>query len=298
MTKKRDIILIVDGGCMRGVFSCGVLNAIENSKLYSRIDSVYAWSAGAHAAAYFLAKDTKITQKLFVDLVDHHVVKPNLFFSFLWDLFLRIFSRKKHLKTIIDLDYIKNVEQKEDKLNLKKIRESSIKFYVRVMNLSKIKNVYLNGKKDTLKVIEASAALVPFYPHTVLTNGMRGADGGMIPAETIPDKKIMSLIKDNKDKKIIYVFNKDIVFPNMLLNILGNFFHAIAFGIFKNPLFFFKKTISLAQFPLTYKAVDYKHVYPVINKGGYFSFCTNKNDLFDLYNYGREEGKKVVKLIK
>jgi hypothetical protein len=298
MTKKRDIILIVEGGCMRGIFSCGVLNAIENSSLYNRIHSIYAWSAGAHASAYFLAKETAIGETIFGDLVDHHAVRPNLFFSFLMDLFLRIFFKKKHIKTMIDINYLKNLEKGKVKLNLKLLKKSKIKFYVRVFNLRKLKNVYLDGKEDTIKTIEASSALIPFYPHTVLTNGIKGADGGMIPSETIPDKKTMNLIKDNPDKKIIYVFNKDIVFPNMLLNILGNFFHAIALGIFKNPLIFVKKTMSLLRFPMTYKAISYEHVYPVVNKNGYFSFCTNKKDLFDLYKYGQKEGSKVVTKIK
>ena len=198
---------------------------------------------------------------------------------------------------MIDIDYLKNVEQNNKELILKKLKETEIKFYVRVLDLKRLKNVYLNGREDTLKTIEASSALIPFYPHTVLTNGMRCADGGIIPTETIPDKFTLDLIKNNPNKKFIYIFNRDLAFPNMLINLSVNFLWGITLGIFRNLTLFFKKTLDLFRFPLTYKAINYKNVYPVVNKNNYFSFCTNKNDLFDLYNYGREEGRKVIEKI-
>jgi predicted patatin/cPLA2 family phospholipase len=58
MNPKKDIIIISEGGCMSGVFGAGVFSAFQTFGLEERIDSIYAASAGAANAAFFLGGDT------------------------------------------------------------------------------------------------------------------------------------------------------------------------------------------------------------------------------------------------
>lgn len=50
---KKDIILIIGGGGMKGIFSSGVLDVFEKADLYPRIHSVYGTSSGADVGAFF-----------------------------------------------------------------------------------------------------------------------------------------------------------------------------------------------------------------------------------------------------
>ena len=108
---KRDVILIIEGGTIQGVFSAGALSVFEKNNLYPRIDSVYAVSAGAHNAAYFLSHKTKEMEEIYHDFLSRK------------DKFMRRLSPKIVFNKIIrlliwnetfdvmDLEYIENIER-------------------------------------------------------------------------------------------------------------------------------------------------------------------------------------------
>jgi predicted patatin/cPLA2 family phospholipase len=49
------VVLVVEGGCMRGVIAAGAVTALDELDLAQRFDAVYGISAGAFNAAYMLA---------------------------------------------------------------------------------------------------------------------------------------------------------------------------------------------------------------------------------------------------
>ena len=61
----KDIILIIEGGGILGVFGAGVLTAFQEANIYNRIKCIYATSAGAHDAAYFLTKQSKLGSSIY-----------------------------------------------------------------------------------------------------------------------------------------------------------------------------------------------------------------------------------------
>ena len=84
---ERDIILILKGGTIQGIFGGGVMVAFERHDLYPRIHSIYAVSSGAHNAAYFLSGNTNEGATIYYD----HLYKEH---SFLKDLSFKIICRK------------------------------------------------------------------------------------------------------------------------------------------------------------------------------------------------------------
>lgn len=61
---ERDVIIVIEGGAMLGVFGAGVVTSFQQADMYGRVHSVYGASAGAHDLAYFLAaqKDSRQTK--------------------------------------------------------------------------------------------------------------------------------------------------------------------------------------------------------------------------------------------
>ncbi len=67
----RKLALIVEGGAMRGVFSCGGGVALEALGLTQAFDEVYACSSGAINAAYFLAGQAAYSVSIYYDEVNN-----------------------------------------------------------------------------------------------------------------------------------------------------------------------------------------------------------------------------------
>jgi predicted patatin/cPLA2 family phospholipase len=67
----RKLALVVEGGAMRGVFSCGAGAALEALGLTRAFDEVYACSSGAINAAYFLAGQAAYSVSIYYDEVNN-----------------------------------------------------------------------------------------------------------------------------------------------------------------------------------------------------------------------------------
>jgi predicted patatin/cPLA2 family phospholipase len=67
----RKLGLIVEGGAMRGVFSCGSGIALELLGLTRAFDEVYACSSGAINAAYFVAGQAAYSVSIYYDEVNN-----------------------------------------------------------------------------------------------------------------------------------------------------------------------------------------------------------------------------------
>src|SRR3989442_4926282 len=66
----RKVGVIVEGGAMRGVISCGALMALEELGMTEVFDEVYGGSAGAVNAAYFLAGQAAYATALYYQKIN------------------------------------------------------------------------------------------------------------------------------------------------------------------------------------------------------------------------------------
>jgi predicted patatin/cPLA2 family phospholipase len=85
----RKLALIVEGGAMRGVFSCGSGVALESLGLTRAFDEVYACSSGAINAAYFLAGQAAYSVSIYYDEVNN-----------------RQFINPLRIKNILDMNFL------------------------------------------------------------------------------------------------------------------------------------------------------------------------------------------------
>src|SRR2546425_13217613 len=67
----RKVGLIVEGGAMRGVISCAALQALEELGMTAVFDEVYAASAGAVNAAYFLAGQAAYATSIYYQKINN-----------------------------------------------------------------------------------------------------------------------------------------------------------------------------------------------------------------------------------
>jgi len=118
---KKDIILISEGGCMLGVFGAGVVTSLQEANLYPRIHSIYASSAGAHNAAYFLSKQSKLGSSIYYeDLINNNFIKKENLSRYVFDILIKKFNKKHKINEIVDIDYLSRVEREYKKLNVEK----------------------------------------------------------------------------------------------------------------------------------------------------------------------------------
>lgn len=293
---KRDIILILDGGSLRGIFGNGVITALQKANMYSRIHSIYGRSAGAHNAAFFISRRSVLGSTIYTDdLTTGKFIRTKRFIKFAGDMLLRIFIKKKRVETILDIDFARQIESKKKKIDVKRVSKSPIKFYVKVFDIKERKSVYIDARKDVLKAVEASSAVIPFYPHAVLSDGKKYADGNTIEGELVADKIFFDLAKKHKDKKIILAINAPLTPLVIARNIIFNFIWAILLGIFISPSVFFKKCMYLFRYDLTRKFLKYPNVYLLANESIRSSVCTDRNKLLDVYHLGIIRTQELLK---
>ncbi|MFA6466970.1 MAG: patatin-like phospholipase family protein [Patescibacteria group bacterium] len=292
METERDIIIIVKGGTIQGVFSAGVLTAFERHDLYPRIHSVYGVSSGAHNAAYFLAHQTKIGSSIYYEhLYKRHRFLKDLSPKIIWEKFWQLLIHKKPFD-IIDLDYARELETMgPTKLDVKTIRTSPINFYVRVFNPETLRLEYLDGKVDTINRLIQSAK-VPPYAYTKIKNELY-YDGGIMPTRDF----IKNVIRKHPDKQIIYIFNdkKTLarVFKYILWDLLDILFKARYLGL----IYGLKHLFNIFNYPYIETLVRYKNVHVLYDEA-----CTSKREksqerIYLSYKHGVSKGEKLLKKI-
>ncbi len=287
---KKDIILILDGGCMRGVFNAGVASQFLKDGLHKRVHSVYAISAGAHNAAFFISKDYKKGSSVYwEDLVSGSFLYNNIFIGVLM-LFVRIFKKDTKLNKLVDVDYVVNVEKTNKKLDVDDVLESDIKFFVKVFNIKTRKEEYLNAKENIFEKLRASSSLPPFYPRHVKLKNMNYFDGNTF-APTI-DLYIKNLLEKNKDKKIILISNTPVSGFGSFKKVLEDFILGFLLLVYFRKVFVIKRTISKIKYNRLKEYSKFSNLF-VISPDFFFSpFCQSKNRLLKLYNHGIEKAKK------
>lgn len=163
--------LIVEGGAMRAVFSCGILDHFLSVN-FSPFDSFWGVSAGASNVAAFLANMPGRNLKIYTDYsCRKEFIRLNKLFS---------------QQDIMDLDWLWDITVKELGLDTATMEKDGRPFYLGVTDQQTGLAEYLLAEPETIvETMKASSALPVLYKRGVLlTNGRRYVDGGV--ADAIP----------------------------------------------------------------------------------------------------------------
>ncbi len=295
---ERDVIIMIEGGAMLGVFGAGVVTSFQEANIYGRVHSVYGASAGAHDLAYFLAAQTDSRQArlgssiYYEDLVGSNFIRPYRFFVYLFDLLMRRFRAGHQVRHIVDIDYLMHVERNIKVLHVDAIRNQDIPFYAAAYDTQLKRVVFLDGRQDTLQVLKASSSAPPFYANTVEVRGREYLDGGLIQ-----DWDVEKIVREHPDKKILYVINNA---------------KKAWFTIFALPYYFLEALLNLICFgweiswprlknSFSYetrkKLSKYRNVAVVSNKLEFTNSVTDRAKVYRLYQHGLEKGRAVLGLL-
>ncbi|MBU1202725.1 patatin-like phospholipase family protein [Patescibacteria group bacterium] len=289
MQPDRDIVLIIKGGTIQGVFGSGVMVAFQRHNLYPRIHSIYAVSSGAHNAAYFLSKKSHEAASVYYDrLYKKHSFLKDLSFKIIcrkfWDLFI-------HNKSfdIVDLDYVENIERKEIPLDVEKIKNSPINFYVRVFNPKTLKLEYLDGKVDTISRLIQSAK-VPPYAFTKIKND-KYLDGGIMPTRDF----IKNVVKKFPDKTIIYIFNDKKTVKRVLQYLPWDLLDVLFKTRYLGIRYGIKHLFSIFNYPYVVTLKKYKHVHVLYDTVNTSKRERSRERIIKSYEHGIRQGENVLK---
>lgn len=297
---KEKFILYLGGGTMAGVFGAGVLSALQEMDIYNQIEVVYAGSGGAANGAYFLSKQKEVgTRIYFEDLTHDFILKRNfikVFCQRIFSIFWKIPLSK--MDNLIDLEYLFNIFKNDPikRLDIEKIKNQSIPFYVRIFNLEKKKNEYrdIHNSPDFWKFLKASMSIVPYSVNLENINGNQYIDGTILNLidfkylrKKYPDQKIVVIFNENSRRNLFH-------FLKSFLEGLGSTFiyGGRSIGYFLGAQFKLKKDIKLIQ-------KDKKAIFispPVSNPTSPITIDVEK--LKKTYQMGKKEVQKIKNFIK
>jgi len=163
--------LVIEGGGMRGVISCGVLAEMQRLGLTTLFDEVYGESAGAINGAYFIAKQAEAGELIYTN-----------------DLTSRRFFNIWRPGKLFDMDYaIDEIVGQKRRLNWEEVKLARSKLYVSLTSaLGGGKRVvdFQNETISLLTLLKATSAIVPFYNSPVRIGTDEYVDGGI--ADPVP----------------------------------------------------------------------------------------------------------------
>ncbi len=163
----RKLALIVEGGAMRGVVSCGALMALEELGLTETFEEVYGASAGAINAAYFLAGQAAYATTIYYQ-----------------DINTSRFIRPPWRRRLVDLDYLfDTVIARERRLRVEKVLDSRSQFYISIADAKTGEGFLANAQESQeplLTLLKASGAMPLLYNGLVVVQGRECFDGGLI----------------------------------------------------------------------------------------------------------------------
>lgn len=273
--------LIVEGGGMRGIYGCGVLDAFLENDI--RFPYGIGVSAGAANLASFVAEQEGRNYRFYTDYAFDE----------------RYMSFKNFVTTgsFFGMDYIySELTETVDPINFERLINTEMEYYVVAVDAVTSKPVYFN-KEDVRKhrgdVFKASSA-VPAMCKPIEIDGKQYFDGGV--SDSIPLKRALS---DGCDK-VVAVLTRPrgyVKKPEMGKTIYSEF---------------------LKDYPTIVKAMNVRHyvynatlknLYTLEKEGKAFLFCPektervtiisrNKDDLIALYNEGKEYAEMQMEQLK
>ena len=263
---------------MSGVFGAGVVTELEAADVYDKIEAIYACSAGAFNAAYFLARDSELGSSIYwEDLTYGRFVN-----------FKRILQRKPNG---VDINYLMDVSQTTKRLNVEAIQKQPIPFFVKLLNNETGEVKYHNGKEETYSKLKSATSIFPFY----WNNGQSFIDAGI--REPIG---LEYLIKQHPESRIVVVINHQ---PRLTVAyVLDSYVSGIIAQMMRTDLPFFRYFRE--------KVVSYKRdvekalwdervclIYPP-RENQTRPFTTNREKLLESHRMGRQEAERILMLVR
>lgn len=165
---KRKFGLVVQGGGMRGVYSCAALSTLLEYGFSDTFEHVVGASAGAMNGAYFIGEDANAAAIYTEDATNKNFV--NL---------LRCDKK-------VDVDYcVDMVLKHKHPIDLQKLRDAHAKLHVVVTNAKNGRKEVLSAHKDFLEIYEefrATSALPILYDKKVKVGDHYYVDGSVSDA--------------------------------------------------------------------------------------------------------------------
>jgi len=289
----KDLIFIFFGGGMKGVFGAGVATTLEKLNLYDRIHSVYAVSSGAHDAAFLLAKGTQIGSTIYYeDLMINNKFIKNDKSKFFYKLFKNSINKKMRVNKLMDIDYLIDVEKNKKILEIEKISESKIPFFIRLFNCKTKKEEWVDGKTDIFLKLQAAVAIVPFYPNTIKINDTKYFDGDAL--SKIIDPVLEKVINDNNDKKIFIIINTSRNNIFSIMSMVENSLWTLLLLIFFKKKYIFDKLNFFKEKKKLDKYCKLPNVKIIDPDFDISEFCVDKDQEFKLYQNGVEKTKIIM----
>jgi predicted patatin/cPLA2 family phospholipase len=169
----RKLALVVEGGAMRGVFSCGCGIALESLGLTRAFDEVYACSAGAINAAYFLAGQAAYSATIYYQEINN-----------------RKFINPLRINKVLDLDFLfDEVISKRKPLNVERVLASPTRLLVSITDARTGAGFLVDGQNGPHALLDClrASATHPLLSERMIRLGDRECfDGGF--ANPLPIK--------------------------------------------------------------------------------------------------------------
>lgn len=158
--------LVIEGGGMRGVYSGGALKALADLGLHSAFDAIFAESAGAINACYFLSNQVDLGLSIYVE-----------------DLTSLRFFNPLRLGSVLDIGFlIEEVVAHRKPLNIAKVLASPTHLHVALTNALDGSAHMIDTRitpHSLLTILRATAVMVPLYNEPVQLDGVPYVDGGI-----------------------------------------------------------------------------------------------------------------------
>lgn len=169
--------LVVEGGGMRGAISAGVLLALEELGCTQAFDEVYAESAGAINAAYFLAGQAALGSRIYYE----EAAGPR-------------FINPLRLRPIVDMDFlVDEVFTAAKPLDTGAVLRSRTRTFFSVTRARDGSPRTIDVRQAAvplLRILKATAAIVPLYHRPVALEDGHYVDGGI--ADPLPVRRAIA----------------------------------------------------------------------------------------------------------
>ena len=194
---------------MSGVYGAGVLKGMHELGLVKSIEAIYSGSVGSLNAAYLLSGETERGPAVYWERLQKGFLYPERLLIGTGDLIKNRFFKPidpSTARNVVDVNYIYNLLAKDAPVNLEKIKNSPIEFYVKIMDVD---NGELEYKKFTdlpiLDLLKAAVTIKPYFFEETFLNNKRYVDA------TIKEPLgIDYLLQKYPGRKILVVLNEPI----------------------------------------------------------------------------------------
>jgi predicted patatin/cPLA2 family phospholipase len=171
---SRKLGLVIEGGAMRGVFSAGADIALESLRLTNVFDEVYACSAGAINAAYFLSGQAAYGATIYYEDINNiQFINPLRF------------------NKVLDLDFLfDEIICARKRLNVDRVLASPSRLFIAITDARTGEGFLVDGQKSAfalLSILRASATHPLLSERTARLGDRDCFDGGFANPVPIQD---------------------------------------------------------------------------------------------------------------